>query len=338
MNLPRMTLRSIFACTLFSVFLTAGCAGLIGGPLPTFIPEDQLPTVIELTAQALVDSGQVTLPPTNTVDPLAASDTPQPSSTPSATPEILLDPPTATLDIVLGTPEPISVPDPLPQAEIQIISPGRLSRVLSPFSLHLYLVPPRNDREEELIYQVSLYGDDGRLINRETISRSADQTGDSHLLLDLDFKISKAAETARLEISAVDPYGRISSIATTDIVLLSGGEQEIKTILDLYADMIIQQPVPSTLIQGDVLIVQGVTRIAPGGELLVECINRDGAKVGSAVIEVPEEDLGKGYRLFEGEIPFQVGSSSWIRVQVIARDGQFSGIQSLSSVEVLVSP
>ena len=332
-----MTYRRFIICLLFSIIFTAGCAGLAGNQLPTFIPEDQLPTVIELTAQALVDSGQVTLPPTNTIDPAAATDTPLPTTTPSSTP-VPTALPSPTLDIVLGTPEPIRVPDPLPQAEIQIISPGRLSRVLSPFSLHLYLVPPRNDREEDFIYQVSLYGDDGRLINRETITRTADQLGDSHLLLDLSFKISKAAETSRLEISAVDPYGRISAITTTDIVLLSGGEQEIKTIMDLYADMIIQQPVPSTLIQGDVLIVQGVTRIAPGGELLVECINREGDKVGSAVVEVPEEDLGQGYRSFKGEIPFQVGSSSWIRVQVIARDGQFSGIQSLSSVEVLVSP
>jgi hypothetical protein len=332
-----MTFRRLLACLFLIPFLAAGCAGLAGAPLPTLIPENVLPTVIELTAQALVDSGQVTLPPTSTVDPDAPSLTPEPSGTPeiTATP---LDPPTATLDIVLGTPEPIKVPDLLPQAEIQIISPGRLSRVLSPFDLHLYLVPPRNDRGEDLVYQVSLYGDDGRLINRETISRTEDQAQDSHVLLTLAFKIDKSAETVRLEISAVDPYGRISSMATTDIVLLSQGEVEIKAIQDLFADMIIQQPISSTLIQGNQLTIQGVTRIAPGGELLVECINRDGNQVGSAVLEVPEEDLGKGYRPFQGEIPFQVGSSSWIRVQVIARDGQFSGIQSLSSVEVLVSP
>jgi len=332
-----MTFCKLLACLFLIPFLAAGCASLAGAPLPTLIPENVLPTVIELTAQALVDSGQVTLPPTFTMDPDAPSLTPEPSGTPeiTATP---LDPPTATLDIVLGTPEPIEVPDILPQAEIQIISPGRLSRVLSPFNLHLYLVPPRNDRGEDLVYQVSLYGDDGRLINRETISRTEDQAQDSHVLLTLAFKIDKSAETVRLEISAVDPYGRISSMATTDIVLLSQGEVEIKAIQDLFADMIIQQPISSTLIQGNQLTVQGVTRIAPGGELLVECINRDGNQVGSAVLEVPEEDLGKGYRPFQGEIPFQVGSSSWVRVQVFARDGQFSGIQSLSSVEVLVSP
>lgn len=315
----------------------AGCSGLPGGPLPTLIPEDQLPMVIELTAQALVDNGLVTPPPTQTPDPDAAAPPPQSTDTPSAT----LTPqesPTPTLNFVVGTPEPISVPDPLPQAEIQIISPGRLSRVLSPFRLHLYLVPPRNERGEVLLYQVTLYGDNGRLISRDTITRDPEGRADAHLLLDIEFNIAKVAEAARLEVSAVDPYGRISAMTTTDIVLLQEGEGEIKTILDLFADLIIDQPVSSTLIQGDLLTVRGVTRIAPGDELVVECINRDGGQIGSAVLEVEAEILGQGYRSFEGEIPFQVGSTSWIRVQVIARDGQFSGVQHLSSVEVLVSP
>jgi len=320
-----------------SILAGAGCSGLPGRRLPTLIPEDQLPTVIEMTAQALVDEGLVTPPPTSTIDPAAVTATPEVTNTPifSQTPLVS---PTPTLDIILGTPEPVRVPNPIPQAEIQIISPGRLSRVLSPFQVHLYLVPPRNDREEDLVYQISLYGENGRLITRETITRTPGDSGDPHLLLDLDFTITGEAESARLEISSVDPYSRVAAIETTDVILLEAGNEEIKTILDLYAEMIIQQPVPSILIQGDGLTVRGLTRVAPDDELLVECVNRDGSQVGSAVIEVDEKDLGNGYRSFEGEIPYQVGSSSWIRVQVIARDGKFSGIQTLASVEVLVSP
>ena len=332
-----MDFRRFPLSIIFILITTAGCSGLPGRSLPTLIPEDQLPTVIELTAQALVDGGLVTPPPTLTPDPNAATATQPPTETPDAS----LAPqnsPTPTLNFVVGTPDPISVPDPLPQAEIQIISPGRLSRVLSPFQVHLYLVPPRTDRGEVLLYQVTLYGDNGRLISRETITRKPEDRTDAHLLLNLDFTLSKEAESARLEVSSVDPFGRISAMTTTDIILLGGGDPEIKTILDLYADLVIEQPVSSTLIQGGLLTVRGVTRIAPGDELLVECINRDSIQVGSAVLEVSQEDLGLGYRSFEGEIPFQVGSSSWVRVQVIARDGQFSGVNHLSSVEVLVSP
>lgn len=319
------------------LLLAAGCSGLPGGRLPTLIPEEMIPTVVEMTAQALIDQGLVTPPPSATIDPDAAAPTPGITEKPTIT----ATPPessTPTLNFLPGTAEPAVVPDPLPQAEIQIISPGRLSRVLSPISLHLYLVPPRNDRGEDLVYLISIYGESGRLIGRETVTRTPEEARDPHLVLDLDFRISGQAESARLEVSSLDPYSRVTALESTDVILLAEGQEEIKTIFSLYADMIIQQPVPSTLIQGEKLTVRGFTRIAPGGELLVECLNRDGGKIGEGVIEVDQDDLGDGYRSFEGEIPFQVGYSSWIRVQIIARDGIFSGIQSLSSVEVLVSP
>lgn len=321
----------------FVLFVAAGCSVISGEHLPTLIPEEKLPTLIELTAQALIDQGLVTPPPTSTIDPDAAALTPTITDTPSITrtPQDTLTP---TLNFIPSTPEPAIIPDPLPQAEIQIISPGRLSRVLSPFRLHLYLIPPRNDRGEDIVYQISLYDENGGLINRETVTRTPEEIGNSHLILDIDFKISGLAESARLEISSVDPYYRVTAMKTTDVILLEEGDEEIKSILTLYPDMILLQPIPSTLIQGERLIVRGLTRIAPSDELLVECINRDGGQIGSAVIEVDQEDLGNGYRSFEGEVPFQVGYSSWIRVQVIARDGQFSGVQALSSVEVLVSP
>ncbi len=307
----------------------------MGGPVPTFIPEDHLPTLIEQTAQALIDGGLVTQPATLTPDP--DDYTPTPTKTDTPTPEPLHSP-TPTFNVVMGTPEPVKLPDPLPPAEIQIINPGRLSRVVSPVKIHVYLVPPKSEKEDQRSYLISIYGDAGELLGRENHTLDNEGSGSSHLLMDFPFQIRGEAKTARLEVSAADPHGRISALASTDIILLRDGDEEIKSIQDLYANLIIQQPIPSTLIQGDILVVEGVTRFAPYDQLLVELINRDGNQVGSAIIDVDEDELGNGYRPFSAEIPFQVNSSSWIRVQVIARDGQFSGIKHLSSVEVLVSP
>ena len=317
--------------------VAAGCSAF--GPRPTFIPEDQIPTVIELTAQAMVDQGMVTPPPTSTLSPqqLTATAAPTATSTEPPEPSQTLTP---TLDVVMGTPEPLSVPDPLPLAEIQIINPGRLSRVLSPFKLHVFLAPQETEIDDPLTYQLILYGDDGRVLLEEPLVVEAEDEDDPnpHQVREVAFNITGSAVSARLEIRSLDSYGRIKSLATTDLVLLSEGEQEIKAIQDLYNNLIIQQPIPSTLIQGDVLIIQGLTRFAPDDQLIVELFNREGGQVGSGVVAVAEEDIGFGYRPFEGEIPFQVGSSSWIRVQVIVRDGNFSDLQYLSSVEVLVSP
>lgn len=329
-----MSIRRLLILLLCLSFIAAGCDVLPWSPAPTFIPEEYIPTLIEMTAQAMVDEGLVTPP---SPDPAAITPSPTITDTPTITP-LPVDSATPTLDVVLGTPEPLTLPDPLPQAKIRIINPGRLSRVISPFNLHVYLALPRSEQEENSSYMISLYGDDGRVLEREVLTRDEGKSGNSHLVMDFSFDIPGEAETARLEVSSVDPYNRISSLDSTDVILLSDGSPEIKSILDLYASLIIQQPIPSTLIQGDVLIVQGVTRFASDDQLLVELINRDGNQVGSAVLPVAEDDLGNGYRPFSGEIPYQVSSSSWIRVQVIARDGKFSGIQHLISVEVLVSP
>jgi len=329
-----MSIRRFLILLLCLSIIFASCDVLPWKTVPTFIPEEHIPTLIEMTAQAMVDQRLVTPP---TPDPAAFTPSPTITSAPTITP-IPGDTATPTLDVIMGTPEPLTLPDPLPQAEIQIINPGRLSRVRSPFNLHAYLALPKNEQEEKSSIMISLYGDDGQILKREVIPGEDGENGNSHLVMDFSFNIPGEAETARLEVSAVDPYNRITSLDSTDVILLSDGTPEIKSILDLYASLIIQQPIPSTLIQGDVLIVQGVTRFAPDDQLLVELINREGNQVGSAVLPVGEEDMGNGFRPFSGEIPYQVSSSSWIRVQVIARDGKFSGIQHLISVEVLVSP
>jgi len=76
-----------------------------------------------------------------------------------------------------------------------------------------------------MVYQISLYGENGKLINRKTITRSPEEFGDAHLVLDIDFKISGKAEAARLEISSVDPYYRVTAMETTDVILLAERDQ-----------------------------------------------------------------------------------------------------------------
>ncbi len=97
-----------------------------------------------MTAQALVDQGLVTPP---TPDPAAIT----PSLTITNIPTIMPTPgdtATPTLDVIMGTPEPLTLPDPLPQAEIQIINPGRLSRVI-PLSNCMSTWPcPRANRKK----------------------------------------------------------------------------------------------------------------------------------------------------------------------------------------------
>jgi hypothetical protein len=241
--------------------------------------------------------------------------------------------PTPTLAVALDDPRPLTLPNPLPYGEIQLISPGALSRVTSPFNFHAFLNPG-----ESRLVQISLYGKDGQLLVRHQQSYQESSSQRVHLKMNLSFEISGTAEAARLEVSTQDDYGRSAALASTDLILLSSGETDLNPLGDLYENIIIQQPIPSNLIQGEAMLVKGFTRRAPGDQVLVEIYNRGGGLIGSKILEVDPEDLGQGYRFFVGDVPINVASSTWARVQVSARDGRLSGYQHLSSVEVLASP
>ena len=159
-----------------------------------------------------------------------------------------------------------------------------------------------------------------------------------HLVESLEFEVLGVAETARLEMSTYDEYNRLSALTTQDLILLSTGDSDVNLPRDLYEGIIIQQPISSTLIQGGELIVSGITRYAPRGQLYVELVDAEGSIVGSRMIGVSEKQLGEGYSPFAGKIPYQVSSPTWVRVLVSARDGHMSSVVHVSSVVVLLSP
>lgn len=332
-----------FLISMFLGLLLVGC-GLLPGveEVPTLIPEEHIPTAIALTAQALVENPPPAQEEMETPSPPLEDTTAEASSSlPSQTPTDLplpsptpTDPvPSPTVTYALKNPAEIELPAEIPYGEIQILNPGPLSKVVTPIKLHAYLNPGEDDR-----VRVALYGEDGRLLARNVLSYSAPPSYKVHLKVDLKFEIPGVAEEGRIVISTQDEYGRTVALASTDIILLSEGETDTNPPVDLFEKIILEQPVPSTLIQDGVIIVQGFTRYAPGNQLYVELVNFRGGVVGSKIIGVDEKRLARGYRFFVGEIPYQVDTPSWIRVQVMSRDGKMSQDQHLSSVKVLVSP
>ena len=333
--------------TVLTIFLISSCAVLPWEEeLPTLMPEEYVPTAIALTAQALVAKNASlvqevpTLQPSLTQQPSPtkiADLTPPPAENITSTPEPTLDSDqsenTPSPTIILGPTPEITLPSRIPFGNIQFLAPGQLSKIASPIQLHAYLTPGNNNR-----VWVALFGEDGRLLIRNTYTMISGQEYKVHLKEDLVFEIPGAAETARLEISTFDEYGRVSALATRDLVLISSGGSDVNLPRDLYEGIVIQQPAPRRLIQGGELIVTGITRYAPEGELHVEVLDAQDGVIASQVIGVSEKELGEGYRPYAGEIPYQIGSPIWVRVLISARDGRMSDVVHVSSVIVLLSP
>ena len=100
--------------------LLAGCVLPGSSPAPTPFPPDYLPTVVALTGQAAFETARALTPI------VLPTDTPEPTFTAvSSTP-----PPTLTF-----TPQPD-----IPLAQIQFLSPGPMSKIISPVRLQLMVV------------------------------------------------------------------------------------------------------------------------------------------------------------------------------------------------------
>ncbi len=314
--------------------LAGGCAAITTSTaVPTLLPDEYVPTVIALTARALVAQ----TPVLETVPSILA--TPSPTLPVVETPIFLVaaktDFPTPT-DTALFDTLPSSTPTPslivdIPFADIQILRPGELSKVVAPIPFHAYLVPGADNRA-----QVALLGEDGRVIYRQ-IFVFGDPDIHTHLRAEIDFEISGLAETARLVVQTQDSRGRILALASQDIILLSMGDADINPSGDLLESLFIENPKTRALIQGGVATISGWARVQPDQLLLVEMIASDGRVLGSRLAGVASAGDGS-HGLFSIELPYHITAPTWARVSVTERGIRIPGPLSVTSVEILLSP
>ena len=337
-------------------------------PLPTLIPEEELPTVIAMTANAMATQTAEAQPthtktpspsPTQTNIPTTAGPTqtatvadtekrtptktntgaPADTKTITATSSTTPTPtktatPTSTLTPTpdyTATPIP---PDEIPFAAVQIIHPSHLSKVISPIELYTFVAPGDDGR-----IRVELTGEDGRLLYRQVFLYTETPAGARvHLKTSVAFEIPGVAETARLSVYVNDEYERLKSLSTADLVLLSDGGAELNSTGDLLENIIIQQPTIKSLVQGDSVLVTGIARTGDNQPLLVELVAADGRVVGSRLAGIAPLQEDGGHRLFAVDVPFSVHSPTWVRVTIYDNSGRLPGSKHVSSVEVLLSP
>ena len=320
-----------------SVFILAlvlaGCASFSPTQeLPTLIPENILPTIIEKTAQALVK-------PTHTVERLEHTLTI--TSTATIVPTLTPSPPTETSKVEI-TPESEKTPQTtqdaddvgfeIPYAEIQIIRPGPMSKVVSPIDIHVFLSPGEGNR-----IQLELFGEDGRLMYRKVFRYHVPPATLVNLFKDIDFEIAGVAETARFVVTTFDSHGRVDALVAEDLILMAEGDSDINPPGDLLSNLVIQQPEPKQLIQGGKVIVSGLVRTTSDNPLLVELIDESGRVVGSRLAAISPSEEG-GHRLFAAEVPYQVQKATWVRVTVTERGTRLPGAVYVTTTEALLSP
>jgi hypothetical protein len=317
-----------------------------GLPTGTFAPT-QLPSTTPTPTDGANNPNASPLPsntraPASSTPTLGVINTPsgQSTSTASLTPGAGSAPSTLTLTPTIS-PTPryyrtftATATPGIPNAAILLYNPGPMSRLTSPILFSASLQPGASGR-----VLIELLGEEGRVLYRKLIRYT---TQDWVAVSDsIEFSLSAAAETARLQISTEDEYNRIVSLASVDLLLLSMGEDDLNPPSDLLEPLIIREPQANTLIQGGKVVVTGLVRTSGEQPLLVELVNAAGTVVGyrqAAAVQPDDPWATQGYASFRVEVPYSVDGPTWVRLDVSAFEDRLDGPTHLSSVVILLGP
>jgi len=302
-----MKLRLILLASLLG--LIAGCAPSTESSVPTPYPPEYLPTIIGLTAQALGDSATATYVASN------------PTDIPTFTPE-----PTLTF-----TPAPTYTPTAIPehdQSVIEFISPGPMSKVVSPITLRINIKIGESER-----MQVDLFGEDGRLLSR-TLKKVPTSNHGVLQSVKIPFEIPATAEVGRITITTLDKSDRIQALNSVRVLLLSSGENEISPVGNPAEPIGVVSPVEEESVSGGVLTVRGDVWPFNLQPIILELIDPNGKSLGLRILTVNNANP----QLFETTIPYKVSEATPARLTIRQDDDRMDGSFYVYSQIVLLNP
>jgi predicted small lipoprotein YifL len=310
MKLLRFTLLR-FMLLLALLWTLSGCGVIGSDSYPTPIPPEFLPTAVAQTAAA-ADATKFALTPSATLPP-----TGRPSLTPTLT-LILTSTPT-------DTPTPIP---PAPKALIQIEAPGPMSLLVSPLQLRMYVVAG-----ETGIVQIALYGEDGRRLDRvlERVFSAPPTAG--YLTLKVPFEV-RTAELARLEVSTKDRAGRLESLTSIHLTLMTVGLSQINPPSPPFERAAIYSPEPKAAVSGGILYVEGAFWPFNDNPVILEL--RD--EQGKILVERQLSLTGDTYVPFNTTLPYTVFEPTRVRLSIRQADERFDALAYLFSLLVTLNP
>jgi hypothetical protein len=336
---------------LLALLQISGCTGVgRGGPTPTLYPT---------LALVLAPTGTPTLSPTPVPDTPTAIPTdtaaPEPSATisitpwvqdtatPGPSPTVTRTPtrtrvptrtraPTRTPTITL-TPTITNTPTPPPPV-VNLIRPGLLSKVLSPIQMEMYLTVGGDGKAT-----IELIGEDGRVIAHQTKNYGLDHIGKRVWLApELPFEIEAAAETARLQVSTQDLYGRMEALSSVDIVLLAVGRSEINPQVTDQEPYLIRQPEADTVVSGGLLVITGLARPVNDSPVLIDLVTEENLVIASGQVTVPPPTGLLSHTPFTVEIAYQVNGPTPVRLVIRQEGSRIAGNVALASDLIQLYP
>ncbi len=299
---------------------TVGVTVLVPTPLPTH--EIQPPPTPQIEAAAPTDAAEVTIETPAFTGQLVGLAT-------AAGQEQALTP-TAGGSLVRRS---VTVPKPR-AASMKITSPGPYSKVSSPVKLNA-LISPGEDRRLYL----NMYGEDGRVIDSQILDFGNYDSLRFNILAEIPFTINSAAELARIEIYVIDQFGLKIQLASVDVILIQYGESEITPNEIEFDPFTISTPGEGAVINGGVLVAEGIARTVIDGPLIIDLVDEKGVVVGSGETRVSPPSERNSHMPFQVIVPYSVQHRTRARLTVRQEStGRIPGTVWLASQVVFLDP
>jgi hypothetical protein len=203
-----------------------------------------------------------------------------------------------------------------------------MSKVVSPITLRMHIIAADSGK-----MQVDLYGEDGRLLTRNVKSVPPGGRGvDQHI--QVPFEIRAAAEVGRITVSTSDKLGRIQSLSSVRVLLLSSGTSQINPPGNPSEPVGVFSPDLEEPVSGGVLSLRGDVWPFNLNPVVLELIDPDGRSLGLRILTV--ESLQP--ELFETTIPYKVSAPTAARLTIRQDDDRINGPFYVYSQEVLLNP
>jgi len=181
--------------------------------------------------------------------------------------------------------------------------------------------------------QIDLYGEDGRLLSR--LVKKVPRSGEGVLQqIKIPFEIRAAAEVARITVSTTDKAGRIQSLNSIHVLLLSSGSSEITPAGNPSEPVGVVSPTLKDSASDGVLSVKGDVWPFNLQPVLFELVGPDGKSMGLRILSV--KDINP--QLFNTTIPYEVSEPTLARLTIRQDDDRMSGLFYLYSQEILLNP
>jgi len=319
-------MKPLFRFSVFALLLVSSACSAAPGVLATPSPQRLPPTLVFEPSQTV--ALQATDSPTPVVDTPTPS-LPTPTVEPTST---LTETPIPLPSLLAPTEEGTVLPEPEPDSgAIQILTPGPLSKVVSPIKLRTYIVPGFNHKA-----RIELYGEDGRLLVREIVILPSGLTWSSYYR-EIPFEVHSAGELGRLTISTDDQFGRTVASTSVHLLLLSSGDEQINPPGNLKERCVLDFPTVGTIARGGRLTVAGSMRPFNDLPIVLELITEEKTVLGTRLVSVPPAP-DDSYVRFSTDIPYTVSGPTRVLLIIFQADDRIGGQMYLFSQALILNP